>query len=126
MRRRPQISTRPDTLFPYTTLFRSVAVEPMHRLRPALEAAGQAFEMVLEADRSVTRRVDGEARRLVEADGLAIEEDHAVSEPGRALATTRWLMPKPRRLDDRTSIGWGRRGVGGEELVGRRRVTKKT
>src|SRR3546814_6627495 len=57
----------------------------MHRLRPALEAEGQAFEMVLEADRSVTRRVDGEARRLVEDDGLAIEEDHAVTEHGRAL-----------------------------------------
>src|SRR3546814_3647092 len=68
----------------------------MHRLRPALEAEGQAFEMVLEADRSVTRRVDGEARRLVEDDGLAIEEDHAVTEHGRALATKRWLMPEPR------------------------------
>src|SRR3546814_12246725 len=70
----------------------------MHRLRPALEAEGQAFEMVLEADRSVTRRVDGEARRLVEDDGLAIEEDHAVTEHGRALATKRWLMPEQRRL----------------------------
>src|SRR3546814_8214081 len=37
MIRRPPRSTRTDTLFPYTTLFRSL-------LRPALEAMGYGFE----------------------------------------------------------------------------------
>src|SRR3546814_1948700 len=61
---------------------RGVAVEPMHRLRTALEVEGEAFEMDLEADLSVTRRVDGEARRLGEDDGHAIEGEQAVTEQG--------------------------------------------
>src|SRR3546814_12167543 len=44
MIRRPPRSTRTDTLFPYTTLFRSAEVRPPHRARIAetrLEAAGE-------------------------------------------------------------------------------------
>src|SRR3546814_21147849 len=36
MRRRPPRSTRPDTLFPYTTLFRSQVAVVGHRARPAV------------------------------------------------------------------------------------------
>src|SRR3546814_5419783 len=36
MIRRPPRSTRTDTLFPYTTLFRSIIVEPAHQPRVAL------------------------------------------------------------------------------------------
>src|SRR3546814_3612071 len=48
MIRRPPRSTRTDTLFPYTTLFRSignreVASEDPELLRPALEAMGYDF-----------------------------------------------------------------------------------
>src|SRR3546814_13864681 len=50
MIRRPPRSTRTDTLFPYTTLFRSLAHRRVRRLLPALlksedvAAALQAFE----------------------------------------------------------------------------------
>src|SRR3546814_6426227 len=38
MIRRPPRSTRPDTLFPYTTLFRSPATPGLHAGRPAAQA----------------------------------------------------------------------------------------
>src|SRR3546814_4989635 len=38
--RRPPRSTRPDTLFPYTTLFRSRGVMPSHLSRPDLASPG--------------------------------------------------------------------------------------
>src|SRR3546814_15574011 len=40
MLRRPPRSTRTDTLFPYTTLFRSDAVEALHALRDQRAAFG--------------------------------------------------------------------------------------
>src|SRR3546814_15860825 len=39
MIRRPPISTRTDTLFPYTTLFRSTGI-PGNYLKPSITAAG--------------------------------------------------------------------------------------
>src|SRR3546814_12392875 len=39
MIRRPTRSTRTDTLFPYTTLFRSIAWDNMAYISPALEQA---------------------------------------------------------------------------------------
>src|SRR3546814_10917075 len=39
MRRRPPRSTRTDTLFPYTTLFRSESLDPRRRLGRALDPA---------------------------------------------------------------------------------------
>src|SRR3546814_14432691 len=41
MIRRPPSSTRPDTLFPYTTLFRSVARE---QAEPAVDIAGEDIQ----------------------------------------------------------------------------------
>src|SRR3546814_20078440 len=101
MIRRPPRSTRTDTLFPYTTLFRSVrlgiareqqaarrvAVEPMHGKRPALEAEAQAVEMILQAEGAIARRVDRPAVRLVDDEGLAIEEQD--TEIGRASCRAR-------------------------------------
>src|SRR3546814_20506458 len=42
MIRRPPRSTRTDTLFPYTTLFRSVSPGPPRQLRAAIVGAGMA------------------------------------------------------------------------------------
>src|SRR3546814_12455029 len=49
MRRRPPRSTRTDTLFPYTTLFRS-------RLQDALTALREASERVREAGKAADRK----------------------------------------------------------------------
>src|SRR3546814_14401163 len=49
MRRRPPRSTRTDTLFPYTTLFRSVATRPAVRRHQAFRRADQ-FHQVVEDD----------------------------------------------------------------------------
>src|SRR3546814_12488677 len=57
MKRRPTVSTRTDTLFPYTTLFRSLEarIETVGRVMPHLEV-----KIVDEAGRTVARGVEGE------------------------------------------------------------------
>src|SRR3546814_6405786 len=40
MKRRPTRSTRNDTLFPYTTLFRSADVSPAHEVAELIKAGG--------------------------------------------------------------------------------------
>src|SRR3546814_7333891 len=67
MRRRPPRSTRTDTLFPYTTLFRSVV--PRHHL--GLVAMPQIFE----PDVDDPARVDHVIRRIENA---ALEQSLAV------------------------------------------------
>src|SRR3546814_8504041 len=42
MIRRPPRSTRTDTLFPYTTLFRSYGLSALHRLRETIETGTDA------------------------------------------------------------------------------------
>src|SRR3546814_6054839 len=46
MRRRPPRSTRTDTLFPYTTLFRSTEFEKATSCKVTIKTAGTSDEMV--------------------------------------------------------------------------------
>src|SRR5690606_8294439 len=62
---------------------RGVAVEPVHRERPALEAEAQRIKVVLEAEAAVARRIDRQACRLVDYDRLAVEEKDAVRKEHR-------------------------------------------
>ncbi len=57
---------------------RGVAVKPVDREWPALEAELQEVEMILEADAAVARGVDGQASGFVYDEGLAIEEKNTV------------------------------------------------
>src|SRR3546814_18305021 len=68
MIRRPPRSTRTDTLFPYTTLFRSV------RRAPKYPAPGSGTNKVFSAGAGTVRRPA--------ADGKAGMEVHADAEPG--------------------------------------------
>src|SRR3546814_7684074 len=54
MIRRPPRSTRTDTLFPYTTLFRSLALcgDAVHLRADFLSVAGRTFEQRFDDDRS--------------------------------------------------------------------------
>src|SRR3546814_14265444 len=53
MRRRPPRSTRTDTLFPYTTLFRSMGI--IDRLEMVYVAQSQAHGMILPGERPIFR-----------------------------------------------------------------------
>src|SRR3546814_6662678 len=50
MIRRPPRSTRTDTLFPYTTLFRSVGIVDHHRIGGAVAEGQKAFEHALRSE----------------------------------------------------------------------------
>src|SRR3546814_8172827 len=64
MIRRPPRSTRTDTLFPYTTLFRSGACRPIRKDRQGLPPSARAVETLPGASyRRYVLRTDGGAHR---------------------------------------------------------------
>src|SRR3546814_2732121 len=119
MIRRPPRSTRTDTLFPYTTLFRSVAVFPLDRLLSAKGRAGQELEIgshVLEHDFFVfgvdvglhggtgsavdkSGVLDRRGRRAQAASGHAQRRPHQPLEPGLVVA-----QQEPRTEENTSAI----------------------
>src|SRR3546814_2131184 len=84
MIRRPPRSTRTDTLFPYTTLFRSLwnAAEQAETRKNSTVA--REYEIALPAELSAKARRDlalGLAREISERHGVAV--DMAIHAPGR-------------------------------------------
>src|SRR3546814_17484024 len=72
MRRRPPRSTRPDTLFPYTTLFRSVLLldQERHQLAPIARAPAISPWMIFgrkRRERATPMMVTATAFRIVSA-----------------------------------------------------------
>src|SRR3546814_10413999 len=98
MRRRPPISTRTDTLFPYTTLFRSKEQCAVHGLHPLIVKpperladfrAGQGLELVHHHLREHTQpigvvRLDGDAKGSV-AHGAGYRADHESFQLGQKI-----------------------------------------
>src|SRR3546814_2367572 len=68
---RPPRSTRTDTLFPYATLFRSLAVVTIH-----LEAAGNINRMLAANARERGRRDAGARRAVAGGAGRQRSEEH--------------------------------------------------
>src|SRR3546814_7098737 len=64
MKRRPPGSTRTDTLFPYTTLFRSVPTRLIARISTALAAAGSAGSFFGQAWESTAERSEEHTSEL--------------------------------------------------------------
>src|SRR3546814_15659348 len=135
MIRRPPRSTLPDTLFPYTTLFRSVLAEkkPLEDFRQALGAAARALAHDPEAElgytadapgmseksmkvpipgRNLTSRQIAEARGWADAFALKLRHHNAA-----AHAQSRPAEPVARAVSDALEQGQveglGRRGVEG-------------
>src|SRR3546814_20669106 len=104
MLRRPPRSTRTDTLFPYTTLFRS---EPYpHAYRPT--------------DRQPDRQASDNCDRRADADRRKERQD-CKAQDGRAWRKgNRW----PRR-GDRTSVVWGKSVSVRVDMGGGRKLNKK-
>src|SRR3546814_17190639 len=122
MIRRPPISTRTDTLFPYTTLFRS---PPIHGIYPRYAVAGAAFFPVLRLA-GIWHCVAGLPDRRT-GTGPAIQRLYVGSLPGRH----RIARPRPdcggagagsfgatsteeRRVGEACVSTWEARGAAGE------------
>src|SRR3546814_20997779 len=127
MIRRPPRSTRTDTLFPYTTLFRSWTVEGLTHTRKARTVADRLHHLpgVIEAEASAagTVRVEFSRSETTEADISKALADIGVQHrpaPGMPEA----VAAKPHR-QDRKSVGSGKRGSVSVGLGGCREMKKK-
>src|SRR3546814_12268582 len=108
MIRRPPRSTRTDTLFPYTTLFRSLPRE--HSLCDGIDLfQRQAFD----------RSVEDVERRGGCGEDLPVI--HRINE----LAGERDRIARGGGFQDQKSGGWGKSVLGCGVLGGRRLITKK-
>src|SRR3546814_7505796 len=80
MIRRPPRSTRTDTLFPYTTLFRSPNIAIFHRLKktpqPMMEWALRWVSRNVPQDRSRTCLLHGHSGQFLFAEGREIGRAH--------------------------------------------------
>src|SRR3546814_17291541 len=118
---RPPRSKRTDTLFPYTTLFRSIGVDEQHRSvedrkPPDMDLRDHRIQLLGPARRSGHFRVLHPSL-------------HAEGQVYRPYGTTTMKSHRgrhaPHRIStDRKSGGWGKRGSVRVEPGGRR-VTKK-
>src|SRR3546814_2261680 len=97
MIRRPPRSTRTDTLFPYTTLFRSAVLRFQHR-RPARDAERRHRA---EGDLLARRRQDRQRAEVVDA----------VAQPARIAHADRIAREPLDRLADRLAAEIGRAHV---------------
>src|SRR3546814_13564849 len=120
MIRRPPRSTRTDTLFPYTTLFRSA------RLAHAGSAGDDVVGALLDAVETFVHPLDqpvGEtrgARVLVDADDAVLGKADSVASVVDGLDGTK-LGCRP----DGTSVAQGKSLAGRVELGGRQLMIKK-
>src|SRR3546814_16796524 len=109
MIRRPPRSTRTDTLFPYTTLFRSVVGDPQADVVPALQArqvlhrlAPRAHVQRFHVDSALTvHRLDRVGDQGIEGahDLLAVNANGPESDRGDGLQRHRPRPPRPERGD---------------------------
>src|SRR3546814_14853584 len=91
MIRRPPRSTRTDTLFPYTTLFRSIQAGPAFRRRDGIGFGGARPPVAIRSDRSggaFSRATSAQWHRAGSnrayarrARGMRTQESHAVQLP---------------------------------------------
>src|SRR3546814_21120415 len=107
MRLRPPRSTRSDTLFPYTTLFRSHAVDGGGSAAVAADGSGTGGRLAHEAPVTQHRRHVVEAREVPDATGRQVD---------RAL--------RPEGMEDRIGIVEISRGLGIEPEASDRKSTR--
>src|SRR3546814_16955608 len=86
MRRRPPRSTRTDTLFPYTTLFRSDGFEPVE---PVLAARDPDLMAKIELAMGDLRSAIGKGRPIAEVEAANAEVARLFVEAEAALAPER-------------------------------------
>src|SRR3546814_13846983 len=117
MIRRPPRSTRTDTLFPYTTLFRSARSEIELQVDANLRLSQENEElrtMLHSVLRSIEQKTHMKALQDLEARVSAL-----VAGAGTVAEAS---APEAK---ERKSVGEGKRGSGRDELGGRRIIKKK-
>src|SRR3546814_16989563 len=137
MIRRPPRSTRTDTLFPYTTLFRSGAGGRCHRdcagdrrqdppepvLGLLLQSGWHSARRLRPAQPGDRRRGDG-IEFGIGADQRVAAETLAAAENGTR-GSSSWVTIKQGVMPDRKSVVKGKSGSVRVDLGGRRSIKKK-
>src|SRR3546814_16189800 len=135
MIRRPPRSTRTDTLFPYTTLFRSPAVRAVSGSHSAACFGQEARQEGISAKCLTERQVWSSASDLVEEWPPPDEAifpcgpDHAVGAPTAPTAKPTQVWPNPAlahppgpRIHDETRLTDRKRGVEGKHMAERVKI----
>src|SRR3546814_11191860 len=121
MIRRPPRSTRTDTLFPYTTLFRSVIddqyAQPRHvqwlvggRRRGDLRT-GRRGQRDVHAEQEAVSKLGMQGDRDLEQRAQALDRRQTVAERGP-------FAGPGREAPERKRVGWGKHATGREDLGG--------
>src|SRR3546814_14618453 len=123
MIRRPPRSTRTDTLFPYTTLFRSHAAARLHRPRAVVRARAAADGRAFRCPRRDHPRPP---QRAASAPLGAHRQDRRLRHP----LDSRGGLPVVEDRRDRKSVVWGksvsvRVDLGGRRLIKKKNITNK-
>src|SRR3546814_15571831 len=129
MIRRPPRSTRTDTLFPYTTLFRSLQL-PHARTGPATPRDDPQLDTVERlARKGLSRRhlvgLGVPARALQAALARCAGRRHRPSPPPRGSPAPPRDAPPECARRDRKSVVWGKSVSVRVDLGGRRSIKKK-
>src|SRR3546814_17572240 len=125
MIRRPPRSTRTDTLFPYTTLFRSLLVlaDCRQHVDEGRAQQPQQQEEDAEGDRCAESVVGPAVAQIDRPEGAAREAAEAVIAAGDLGPAERDGLAEGRqRQGDRKSVGWGKSMSVRVDLVGRRHL----
>src|SRR3546814_14092249 len=110
MIRRPPRSTRTDTLFPYTTLFRSVDINPLLAERIEVVRGPSALLFGSSAIGGVVNVLDARIPRVVPEEAVHLE---AIGSYGSAAdeRPANGAVDLPVGDQERTSVVWRQRGL---------------
>src|SRR3546814_12634726 len=126
MIRRPPRSTRTDTLFPYTTLFRSLAGDALveHEIM-VISAAGDDLRIAAVADAVADDPPAGEVEHAARDRLQLARRDQRIVHRRVTLRRDGQLVIEDAARGDRKSVVLGKRGAGRVDLGGRRINKKK-
>src|SRR3546814_16442673 len=134
MIRRPPRSTRTDTLFPYTTLFRSFEPSTAPELQRTLESIGAELGYPAELMAQASSTDILALKRASDWKAKAEKYDKLIAKRMEGVRAAKALLPmarpgvkhgKAQQISDRKRVGEGKRVQVGVDIGGSRLINKK-
>src|SRR3546814_19821087 len=106
MIRRPPRSTRTDTLFPYTTLFRSVGVELVADAGKALERIAAKINEITGLVGQISVSAEQQSIRLTQTNGVMANMDRGTKQNEAMVEQSKAAAPDPSDEAGRPQSHW--------------------